>query len=64
MWRNKLASVDSRLNCTEAPQDTDLLDITHHRLDIQSPQFGVHGVESTHEVFEEELKGLWHATLR
>ncbi len=61
MWHNELAAADSLLDRLQARQDRDLFILTQYRLDVQSLQFGVHSVESTHEVFEEELKGLRQA---
>jgi len=40
-WWDELASVDSRLNGSEAAQNAHLLHVTDHRRDVETLEFGV-----------------------
>ena len=58
---DELATVDSGLDGSEPPQDAHLLHGAHHRADVQPLQLGIDGVQSAHQVLQEELEHLRQA---
>lgn len=58
---DELAPVHSGLDGTESTQDAHLLHGAHHRADVQPLQLGVDGVQSAHQVLQEELEHLRQA---
>lgn len=57
----QLAAIDARLNGAEAAQNTHLLHVADERYDVEALQLGVDGVQTAHQVLEEELEGLRQA---
>lgn len=56
--RQKLASVNARLNGAQTSQDSHLLYIAHERDDVEPFQFGVHRMKAAHKMFKKQLERL------
>lgn len=58
---DEFAAVHPGLDGPQPAENPDLLDSTHHRGYVQSLQLGVHRVQPSHQVLEEEIKDLRQA---
>ncbi len=56
--RQQLASVDAGLNRSQSSENAHLLHVAHNGSDLEALQLGVDGVQTAHEMLEEELEGL------
>ena len=55
---NQFTSIDTGLNCTQTSQHPHLLHVADHWCHLQPLALGVHCVQSTHQVLQEQLKCL------